>query len=102
MAEGFRFNERSMRELETSAEVEDLIEEVAEIVADKAVSNARAAGLNGGALTSTPASEDADGVYADVGYDRHHPDFVDWFHEVGTSKFPPSPHLRPAASRRVI
>jgi hypothetical protein len=37
-----------------------------------------------------------------VGYDKRNPGFVLWWHEVGTSKIPPSPHLRPAAARKVI
>ena len=41
-------------------------------------------------------SEDESGLFVDVGYDKKHRGFVLWWHEVGTSKFPASPHLRPA------
>jgi hypothetical protein len=102
MAGGFTWNRQALEALERSREVEELVEDVAQRVRDIAESNAKTSGLKGGALVATEAAEDMEGVYADVGYDKHHPDFTDWWHEVGTRDFPPRPHLRPAASRPVI
>jgi hypothetical protein len=47
------------------------------------------------AIISVPG-EDVTSVYADVGYDKHHPGFFLWWWEVGTVNHPPRPHLRPA------
>ncbi len=44
---------------------------------------------------------DADGIYLDVGYKRHHPGFFLWFYEVGTVRDAPRPHLRPALRLRL-
>jgi hypothetical protein len=44
---------------------------------------------------------DAISVYADVGYLRRHPGFFLWWHEVGTRRHPPTPHLRPTVRPRL-
>ena len=53
------------------------------------------------AIISVPGS-DADGPYVDVGYDKTHPGFYLWWHEVGTADSPPQPHLRPAVRPGLI
>lgn len=68
-------------------------------VRDDARSNAR--GINAGQKGRDDAiryelGDDAEGVYADVGYAKHHPGFVLWWAEVGTRNQPAQPHLRPA------
>jgi len=82
--------------------MEPLLEEVGEIVRDKARQNVGSFSRDEEAIVSTKVERDSEGPYVDVGYDRHHPGFVLWWHEVGTSVFPPRPHLRPAASMKVI
>jgi hypothetical protein len=44
---------------------------------------------------------DEQGVYADLGYLRNHPGFFLWWHEVGTQRHPPTPHLRPTVRPRL-
>lgn len=98
----FQANRRGFRDLERSEDVQAVVELAAERVRDKARQNARPITSDTDAIASTPASQDAEGVYADVGYDKRHPGFVLWFHEVGTFKIPANPHLRPAAASKVI
>lgn len=81
---------------------EDLLEEAGEIVRDHARSNASGISRDTDAIVSTEVDEDDEGPFVDVGYDKTNPGFVLWWHEVGTSQFPPSPHLRPAAARKVV
>ena len=81
---------------------EGLLEEAADIVRDQARANARSISRDTDAIVSTPVDHDSEGPFTDVGYDKTNPGFVLWWHEVGTSQFPPSPHLRPAAARKVI
>ena len=81
---------------------DDLLEEAGEKVRDQARSNARAISNDTDAIVSTEVESDHEGHYVDVGYDKNNPGFVLWWHEVGTSQFPPRPHLRPAAARKVV
>jgi len=97
----FRFNPGWRNGLDS--DVDDLLEEVGTRVRDNARSNARAIDEDDvEAIETSEVGSDSEGEFIDVGYDRHHPGFVLWWHEVGTSKYPPRPHLRPAAAKRVI
>lgn len=97
MAGEFRMTTRALRELERAAETRALAERAAEGVRDRARRNARPISRDlSEAIVSTEAGEDAEGVFADVGYDRNAPGFVLWWHEVGTKHYPATPHLRPA------
>ena len=78
------------------AMTEGLLEQLGDDVAERAQANASWAGDRAEAITSVPADYDRDGPYVDVGYDKRHPGFVLWWSEVGTERFPPRPHLRPA------
>jgi hypothetical protein len=81
---------------------DDLLVEAGEKVRDGARANARSISPDTDAIVSTDVDADTESHYVDVGYDKTNPGFVLWWHEVGTSQFPPSPHLRPAAARKVI
>jgi hypothetical protein len=81
---------------------DDLLEEAGEAVRDQARVNASSISNDTDAIVSNDVESDSEGHYVDVGYDKHHPGFTLWWQEVGTSKFPPQPHLRPAAARKVI
>jgi hypothetical protein len=87
--------------------VEDMVDPVLELAGDKIRDRSRQNAKridpdDVNAIVSTPVERDDEGHYVDVGYDKHHPGFVLWWHEVGTSQFPPNPHLRPAASGKII
>ena len=82
------------RELE--AELGPKITELAgRQVRDKARQNARSI-TSDVEVIEMEQGRDSEGFYVDVGYLKNHPNFTLWFHEVGTSKFPARPHLRPA------
>jgi hypothetical protein len=53
------------------------------------------------AIVAIPG-EDGTSPYVDVGYDKHHPGFYLWWHEVGTEDNAPRPHLRPAVRPGLI
>jgi hypothetical protein len=98
----FDFHFRSNWEREVEDMADDLLVEAGEKVRDQARSNARIISRDTDAIVSTDVDKDTEGSYVDVGYEKTDPGFVLWWHEVGTSKIPPSPHLRPAAARKVI
>lgn len=79
----------------------DLIHRVAREMRDEARETAREITSKTNAI-EVEGGTDALGVYADVGYLRHHPGFFLWWHEVGTRNHPPTPHLRPTMRRRRI
>jgi len=81
---------------------DDLLDEVATKVRDRARQSAKAIDPDDVEAIATDHGRDSEGNWADVGYDKHHPGFPLWWHEVGTSKFPPTPHLRPAAAEKII
>jgi len=81
---------------------DDLLEEAGEKVRDIARSNAASISRDTDAIVSTEIDEDDEGRFVDVGYEKTNPGFVLWWHEVGTSQYPPTPHLRPAAARKVV
>jgi hypothetical protein len=88
---------------EIEAATEPVVELAANRVAQIAQDNAREISTRlSEAITATEPDRDVEGVFADVGYDKSKPGFVLWWHEVGTSRYGASPHLRPAASRKVI
>jgi nucleotidyltransferase/DNA polymerase involved in DNA repair len=83
-------------------EADELLDEVGTRVRDRARRNARSIDPDDVDAIATDKGIDAEGHYVDVGYDKHHRGFPLWWHEVGTSQFPPRPHLRPAAAEKVI
>lgn len=98
-----RLDPKAIKSLEYTPAGAVLVGMVARRVRDKARENARPIAPDRvEAIVSTGAQRDADGVYADIGYDKSHPGFVLWWHEFGTRLFPARPHLRPAAASRVI
>ena len=82
-----------------SSEVQDFIALLGIEVRDQARTNARVITSKTDALVSRPGL-DTEGVYTDVGYNKHHPGFFLWWHEVGTARDAPRPHLRPALKPR--
>lgn len=103
MAQDFDFSFRPGSLQDIEIEVEPLVKLAADRVAERAQKNARSISpALSDAIVADGPNVDEEGVYADVGYDRHAPGFVLWWHEVGTSRYGASPHLRPAASRKVI
>lgn len=97
----FRMIPGALERLERSAETREVIEEAAKVVRDRARQNARPIAPDRVDGIVAESGQDEKGVYADVGYDKTHPGFVLWWHEVGTSQHPASPHLRPALNRRI-
>jgi hypothetical protein len=69
-------------------------------IRDEARTGARVISSKVDAIVSQ-VENDADGIYLDVGYKRHHPGFFLWFYEVGTVRDAPRPHLRPALRPRL-
>lgn len=83
--------------LARSAEVADMLEEAGEHIAKRARSNASViAGPDRTEAIQHEMGDDDEGVFVDVGYKKHHKGFVLWWHEVGTTLKPATPHLRPA------
>lgn len=102
MAQNFtlRLNRAAIEDLARSGDARRLMDSAGAAVRDEA---RRTAAAVSGWRTSAIVHEvdqDADGVYANIGYDKSKPGFVLFFHEVGTSKHGPTPHLRPAIQRR--
>ena len=81
-------------------ETQASIRKVGMEVRDAARSNAKAITSKTDAIV-TQTGRDEQGVYADVGYARHHPGFFLWWWEVGTRFHAPRPHLRPALRPRL-
>jgi hypothetical protein len=98
----FDFHFRHGWERDLESEADDLLVEAGEKVRDGARANARSISRDTDAIVSTDVGSDAESHYVDVGYDKNNPGFILWWHEVGTSQIPPSPHLRPAAARKVV
>ena len=82
-----------------SAQTQDFIALLGIDVRDRARANAQVITSKTDAIVSKPGL-DAEGVYTDVGYNKHHPGFFLWWHEVGTVRDAPRPHLRPALRPR--
>lgn len=95
MALNIQISDAAVRRVIDHEMAKDYIADLGEQVRDRARVNARGISDKTDAIVSVPG-EDADGVYARIGYDKHHPGFVLWWHEVGTVNHPPRPHLRPA------
>jgi len=91
----------AIRRLAYSPDVGDLIAKVGINVRDTARQNARVITSKTDALISKPGM-DTESVYTDVGYNKDHPGFFLWWHEVGTSKNAPTPHLRPALGEAAL
>lgn len=79
----------------SSAEARAYMGWVGRQVRDEARGNARSISQKTDAIVSQVGS-DTYGIYADIGYSRHHPGFFLWWYEVGTVRHGPRPHLRPA------
>lgn len=94
----------AIAELESRPEVRDYLGKIADKVRDDARANARSyypASRRVQAIISRTGT-DAQGAYADVGYDATQSGFVLWFSEVGTVKMSPRPHLRAAVASNAV
>lgn len=95
----FRLRPGALDSFMRTSEPRRRIGEIGLRVRDRARVNATPISHNADAIIAVPG-EDAQGVFVDVGYDKTHPGFVLWWHEVGTRNHPARPHLRPALSPR--
>ena len=73
-----------------------LFEAAGKRIRDQARSNAGSISATRANAIDTDLDRDSEGLYIDVGYNKHHPGFVLWWAEVGSRHQSPSPHLRPA------
>ncbi len=78
-----------------------IMEQVLRVYGDQVRDRARANAVGisqrlADAIWTDEPDVDAEGAFVDVGYNKTRPGWVLWFHEVGTTKFPARPHLRPA------
>lgn len=100
----FDFRRAALAEIAESREVKKLAAGAALGIRDKARSNVQAIypGTSRAQAIDVDGGTDAEGVYADVGYNKLHTGFVLFFSEVGTVKMSPRPHLRPAMESYAI
>lgn len=96
MARDFDFNRRALDELVRRGDVAEEVARAALQVRNRARGNASAISRSLSEAIEVETGTDGDGAYADVGYLKSAPGFVLWWHEVGTRKYPATPHLRPA------
>lgn len=91
------WDRRALDQLYRGPLVEQALRVAGDDVRDGARANAQpiSASLADAIWTDEP-TEDAEGPYIDVGYNKQRPGWVLWFHEVGTINHPARPHLRPA------
>ncbi len=85
--------------INTSPEARSLFARIGQDIRDEARTGASAISSKTDAIVSQVGT-DTDGIFADVGYLRHHPGFFLWWYEVGTVRQAPRPHLRPALRLR--
>lgn len=81
-----------------STDAKRILETLGEQIAEDAADAAPKESGEGAASIRHEVGEDADGAYVRISWDRDH--FYMFFHEVGTSRMPARPFLRPAATKR--
>lgn len=91
----FTVNEAVLNQLLREGESKTYFAAIGREVRDRARANASGITDKTDAIISVPG-EDSEGLFNDVGYSKHHPGFFLWWWEVGTTRHPPTPHLRPA------
>jgi HK97 gp10 family phage protein len=89
-----RLDDAAIRALGESADVQNALESVGRQVADRARAAAPKATGAGAASISHEVATDSDGTHVRVSWDNDH--FYLIFSELGTSKMPARPFLRPA------
>jgi HK97 gp10 family phage protein len=89
-----RLDDAAIRALGASADVQNALESVAGQVANRARTAAPKATGEGAASISHEVATDSDGTHVRVSWDIDH--FYMLFVEVGTSRMPARPFLRPA------
>jgi hypothetical protein len=82
--------------LNTHPESHKFFKRTADSVRDDARKGARRISPSKADAIVSNVGVDSEGIYADVGYARHHPGFFLWWWEVGTRRHGAVPHLRPA------
>lgn len=89
-----RLDQVAIRGLSDDAVVKHALARVGQQVADKAAQGAPKASGAGAASITYEVDEDDRGAFVKVSWDRDH--FYLAFHELGTSRMPARPFLRPA------
>lgn len=89
-----RLDDAAIRALGASADVKDALESVGRQVADRAATAAPKASGEGAASISHEVATDADGTHVRVSWSNER--FYMLFVELGTSRMPARPFLRPA------
>jgi len=95
-SDGFRFepDDGALEDLFTGPEALDFLDVVGEAKAELAKAYAPKRTGFGASHIDHEVDTDSDGAYVRVGYQG--PGFYLAFQELGTERFPPQPHLRPA------
>ncbi len=96
-----QLDRRAVERYLRSSETQDFIARLGIVVRDRARVNAQQITSKTDALISKPGM-DGEGVFVDVGYNKDHPGFFLWWHEVGTVRHAPTPHLRPALTQASV
>lgn len=91
--------ESLMRDRKVARELEDTAEKVRDVARRGA---SRISATRPSAIVATDVLYEGSGPEVRVGYEKTHPGFVLFFHEVGTSDHPATPHLRPAIRGRFL
>lgn len=81
-----------------SDDAKAVLNDLGEQIARDAAANAPKDSGGGARSIRHEVDEDAEGALVRVSWDRDH--FYMFFHEVGTSRLPARPFLRPAATKR--
>jgi len=95
----FDVDERELRKLAAGRDMRNYLQQVGDVVADRARSAAPKATGAGAESIRAEVRDDTDGPGADVSWDQDH--FYLTFHELGTQHQPARPFLRPALDRPV-
>lgn len=101
MAEVFGFDEAAMdaETLEVNANsIEDVYQESAKLIVNRSKSIASSKGLQVTGALVGGITEEVDGNGFRVGWGGR-PNLHGYFHEIGTYKDPPRPHIRPASDQ---
>jgi HK97 gp10 family phage protein len=89
-----RLDDAAIRALSASPEVKDALDSIGDQVRERATASAPRRTGEGAASIDYESGVDAYGAFVNVGWDNDH--FYMLFVEVGTSRMPARPFLRPA------